>query len=62
MKCATCGYRLETGNKGPECAECVVARLEREGDAISAQVELDAEERYARAEDAWDDRPGRGQR
>ncbi len=47
-KCATCGYPLEEGSKGPECVECVVARFEREGEEISEQAELAAEERYAR--------------
>lgn len=51
MKCATCGYPLEPGNRTAECAECIVARLEREGEAISEQVELDAEERYEGIED-----------
>lgn len=47
MRCVTCGYPITDG-KGPECAECFVARLEREGEEISAQAEEAAEERYAR--------------
>ncbi len=51
-KCLTCGYEAEQGN---ECVSCHVSRLEREGNEIAEQFDLDAEERYSPVSSASDD-------